>query len=306
MTHNKGTVLIVERNDITRKLLVGILNSHGYETYDAAESDDAVVYLAKGLSLVVLDVEGKTIDTMGMVHKLRREYPRLPVVAMAEADELPGLEQKIGVAKVSTLEKPVMPLDLLHNIEAHLIDSVEGKIEAEVERARKETPPLHESEIKRLQAREVFMRRAIDLSQEKSDQNCGGPFAAVIVKNGHIIAEGWSAVLTQNDPTAHAEIMAIRKAAEFLNDYRLSGCEIYCSCEPCPMCLSAIYLARIDRLFYANTRDDAVKLGFDDDLIMRELVQQENKRTMPTRMMLRDEAQYVLNDWMKKTDKAVY
>jgi tRNA(Arg) A34 adenosine deaminase TadA len=306
MPQNKGTVLIVEKNDVTRKLLVGILNSHGYQTYDAPEADDAVVFLNKGLALVVLDVEGKMIDTMGMVHKLRREFPRLPVVAMAESHELPGLELKIGTERVSTLEKPVMPHDLLHNIEVHLIEGVEHKVDAEIERARREAPVPHESEARRMEARAVFMRRAIDLSQEKSEQNCGGPFGAVIVKNGHIVAEGWSAVTSTNDPTAHAEIMAIRKATEFLGDYQLAGCEIYCSCEPCPMCLSAIYLARLDRLFYANTREDAVKIGFDDDLILRELTLQENKRSLPCKMLLRDEAQIIMSDWLKKPDKIIY
>jgi guanine deaminase len=299
----KGTILVVEKNDITRKLLVGILNSHGYETHDAAEADDAIMFLARPLTLVILDVEGKKIDTMGMIHKLRREHPRLPVVAMAEGHEIPGLEIKIGMERVSTLEKPVMPLDLIHNIEQHLLKGVEEKIDAEVEKNKLLYPPLAEYDPARRAMREKFMRRAIDLSQEKMNENCGGPFGAVIVKNGHIIAEGWSTVTSKNDPTGHAEIMAIRKAAEVLKDWRLTACEIYVSCEPCPMCLSAMYLAQLDRLFYANTREDAARIGFDDDLIYREISQPENKRVLPSRMLLRDEARIVFEDWMNKPDK---
>jgi len=115
------------------------------------------------------------------------------------------------------------------------------------------------------------MREAIRLSLEKSQENCGGPFGAVVVREGEIIGRGWNQVTSKNDPTAHAEVMAIRAACKKLNTFQLDDCELYASCEPCPMCLSAIYWARIRRVFYANTRRDAARIKFDDDLIYREI-----------------------------------
>ncbi|MDD9899411.1 MAG: nucleoside deaminase [Alphaproteobacteria bacterium] len=150
------------------------------------------------------------------------------------------------------------------------------------------------------------MRHAIDLSQEKMDANCGGPFGAIIVRNGKIIGEGWNEVTSSNDPTAHAEVQAIRKATAAIGDYKLEGCEIYTSCEPCPMCLAAIYWARIDRIFYANTREDAARIGFDDDFLYREITQPEHKRTLPSDMMLNNEARIVFENWEKKPDKTPY
>jgi tRNA(Arg) A34 adenosine deaminase TadA len=117
---------------------------------------------------------------------------------------------------------------------------------------------------------EKYMQRAIDLSRE-SVKSGGGPFGAVIVKNGNIIAEGSNGVTQNNDPTAHAEINAIRKAAQALQNFDLSGCEIYSSCEPCPMCLGAIYWARLDKLYFANTKEDAAKINFDDQFIYEEI-----------------------------------
>src|SRR5665213_3187669 len=113
----------------------------------------------------------------------------------------------------------------------------------------------------------TFMRRAIDLSRQKMNENCGGPFGALIVKDGKIIAEGWNQVTSSHDPTAHAEIVAIRAACKTLDNFSLKGCEIYTSCEPCPMCMAAIYWAHLDQVYYANTRQDAAAIGFDDDFL---------------------------------------
>ena len=150
-----------------------------------------------------------------------------------------------------------------------------------------------------------FMKRAIELSIEGIDSG-GGPFGSVIVKNDKVIAEGSNKVALNNDPTAHGEIVAIRKACKNLNNFNLSGCELYSTCEPCPMCLSAIYWAHIEKVYYANTRDDAQKIDFDDSLIYSELLKNVKKRKIPMVQMMRDEALKAFELWDKKTDKVKY
>ena len=152
---------------------------------------------------------------------------------------------------------------------------------------------------------ESFMREAIKLSAE-SVQSGGGPFGAVIVRNGEIIARGENRVTVCNDPTAHAEVSAIREAAARMGTYDLSGCEIYSSCEPCPMCLGAIYWARLDRLYYASTRADAANVGFDDAHIYEEMPLDPSQRELPTQTLLREEAQRVFEAWAGKLDKKEY
>ena len=155
-------------------------------------------------------------------------------------------------------------------------------------------------------ANSEFMKRAIKLSQEHMNAGHGGPFGAVIVKDGKIISEGWNQVLSTNDPTAHAEVQAIRKASQSLGCFDLSGAEIYTSCEPCPMCLSAIYWARLDKIYYANTRKDAAKINFDDDLIYQEIPKAIENRKIPMQQLLQEEAQKVFKDWEKKENKTLY
>ena len=150
-----------------------------------------------------------------------------------------------------------------------------------------------------------FMKRAIELSI-KSVNNGGGPFGSVIVKGDKIIAEGSNKVTSNNDPTAHGEIVAIREACKKLNNFSLKGCELYSTCEPCPMCLSAIYWARIDKIYYANTREDARKIDFDDSLIYTELQKNIDKRKIPMIQMMRNEALKAFEMWDKKTDKVKY
>ena len=151
----------------------------------------------------------------------------------------------------------------------------------------------------------AFMKRAIELSI-KSVNNGGGPFGSVIVKGDKIIAEGSNKVTSNNDPTAHGEIVAIREACKKLNNFSLKGCELYSTCEPCPMCLSAIYWARIDKIYYANTREDARKIDFDDSLIYTELQKNIDKRKIPMIQMMRNEALKAFEMWDKKTDKVKY
>ncbi len=150
-----------------------------------------------------------------------------------------------------------------------------------------------------------YMQRAIDLSIN-SVNNGGGPFGAVIVKNGKIIAEASNSVTINNDPTAHAEVNAIRLATSQLKTYDLSGAEIYSSCEPCPMCLGAIYWAGIDKLFFANTKTDAKEIGFDDAFIYQEIALPFAKRKLLTKQTMRSEAQKAFTIWNEKEDKIEY
>ena len=150
------------------------------------------------------------------------------------------------------------------------------------------------------------MREAILLSLVNVRQKGGGPFGAVIVRAGKIIARGWNQVTGTNDPTAHAEVVAIRKACKKLKTFKLDGCEIYTSCEPCPMCLSAIYWAHLDRVYYANTQADAARIDFDDQFIYRELSRPILRRKLPMQPLLRAEALKVFAEWKAKADKIEY
>jgi len=150
------------------------------------------------------------------------------------------------------------------------------------------------------------MRAAIELSRQKMLANRGGPFGAVIVRDRQIIARGWNRVTSANDPTAHAEITAIRAACKKLGTFRLADCELYTSCEPCPMCLSAIYWARLKKVFYANTRQDAARIQFDDAWIYREVAQPIARRKIPMRQVLRTEALPVFAEWQAKGGKVRY
>ena len=150
-----------------------------------------------------------------------------------------------------------------------------------------------------------FMKRAIELSIE-SVKNGGGPFGAVIVKDDKIIAEGSNKVTSTNDPTAHGEIVAIRNACKKLNNFSLNGCELYSSCELCPLCLAAAYWARINKIYYANTREDDRKIDFDDSFIYSEIKKNINERKIPMTQMMRDEALKAFELWDKKTDKVKY
>jgi guanine deaminase len=152
---------------------------------------------------------------------------------------------------------------------------------------------------------EKFMQRAINLSR-KSVKLGGGPFGAVIVKNGEIIAEASNGVTKNNDPTGHAEINAIRKAAKELQNFDLNGCEIYSSCEPCPMCLGAIYWAGLDQLYFANTKEDAAQIQFDDQFIYEEIEKPFQERRLITKQIMRNEAIKAFQDWEDLESKIRY
>ncbi len=152
----------------------------------------------------------------------------------------------------------------------------------------------------------TLMYRAIELSIENVLNGRGGPFAALVAKENEIIAMGTNLVTPTNDPTAHAEIVAIREACKKLNHFQLTGCEVYASCEPCPMCMAAIYWARPARVFYANTREDAARIGFDDSFIYDQLQLPTDRRSIPTVQLMRREALVAFRRWESKTDKIRY
>ncbi len=153
---------------------------------------------------------------------------------------------------------------------------------------------------------EDYMRRAIELSREKMRECEGGPFAAIVVMDGTVVGEGWNHVTGRNDPTAHAEISAIRDACERLDTFSLEGAVMYTSCEPCPMCLAAIYWARISRVYYANTTDDASAIGFDDGFLYAELARPANERALPMERLPSSEARAVFAEWDVMPDKVEY
>jgi tRNA(Arg) A34 adenosine deaminase TadA len=151
-----------------------------------------------------------------------------------------------------------------------------------------------------------FMERAIELARIGVAENAGGPFGCVVVKDGEIIGEGNNRVTSTNDPTAHAEVIAIREACKSLNSFQLDGCIIYTSCEPCPMCLGAIYWARPEKVFYAGTREDAAAAGFDDDFIYKELEKNNGERDLVLTNLMRDDALVIFGQWSAKSDKIEY
>lgn len=151
-----------------------------------------------------------------------------------------------------------------------------------------------------------FMRRAIEIAQEGMENNSGGPFGALVVKDGEIIAESCNQVTSTNDPTAHAEIAAIRKACIKLDTFQLEDCVIYTSCEPCPMCFGAIYWARPKAVFYGCTKEDAAEIDFDDRFIYEELEKSIDKRDIKFHNILREESKQVFDNWKNKTDRMDY
>jgi tRNA(Arg) A34 adenosine deaminase TadA len=153
---------------------------------------------------------------------------------------------------------------------------------------------------------EYFMRRAISLAQKGIDSNSGGPFGAVVVKNGEIVGEGCNRVTSTNDPTAHAEVVAIRNACKNLDSFQLDDCVLYASCEPCPMCLGAIYWARPAGIYIACTREDAANIGFDDQFIYQEIEKEVAQRQIKTVNLMREEGLKVFENWANKPDKTEY
>ena len=153
---------------------------------------------------------------------------------------------------------------------------------------------------------EGFMREAIELAQEKMLEGHGGPFGAIIVRDSEIIGRGWNQVTSANDPTAHAEVMAIRDACSRIQEFSLASGTIYCSCEPCPMCLGAIYWSRLDSIYFAGSSADAAEAGFDDRHIHEELNLPQQSRSLPMQQLLQTDALDVFSQWKRKEDRIDY
>jgi guanine deaminase len=151
-----------------------------------------------------------------------------------------------------------------------------------------------------------YLARAVALSREHMEKGEGGPFGAVIVRDGEILAEGWNEVTSTNDPTAHAEVIAIRRACRAVGDFSLRGATLYTSCEPCPMCLASAFWARVDRIVYANTRADAAAIGFDDAFIYDEIPKHPGERALPAEHLPLEEARAVFEAWLAKPDRVEY
>lgn len=152
----------------------------------------------------------------------------------------------------------------------------------------------------------VFLHEAIRLSIEKMEANEGGPFGAIVVRDGEIVGRGWNRVTSTNDPTAHAEVVAIRDACSCLQTFSLAGCQVYSSCEPCPLCLAGIYWSRLDRIYYAATSEDAASAGFDDRHFYREIRKSVAERSIPMEQAMREEALVALQKWLNKADRIPY
>lgn len=157
-----------------------------------------------------------------------------------------------------------------------------------------------------MEEQKKFMQKAIDLAMINVDENNGGPFGAVVVKDNVVVGRGSNRVTSSNDPTAHAEIVAIRQACETLNTFNLEGCELYASCEPCPMCLGSIYWANISKLYYAATKDDAAKSEFSDAHIYNEISLPKDQRKLPSSQLMREDALKVFNKWTESENKILY
>jgi tRNA(Arg) A34 adenosine deaminase TadA len=157
-----------------------------------------------------------------------------------------------------------------------------------------------------MQGNPIFMQQAIDLATANVTSGKGGPFGCVIVRNGEVIATGVNCVTSLNDPTAHAEVTAIRAACQKLNSFQLTECEVYTSCEPCPMCMAALYWARVAAVYYGNTAADAASIGFDDDFLYQELKKPLGDRLLPIRPLLRKEAFASFTAWQNSSNKIEY
>jgi len=157
-----------------------------------------------------------------------------------------------------------------------------------------------------MQGNPVFMQMAIDLATENVASGAGGPFGAVVVLNGEVVATGVNSVTSNNDPTAHAEVMAIREACRVLGTFQLTGCEVYTSCEPCPMCLAALYWSRCAAIFFGNTAADAAEAGFDDSFLYTEVQKPHDDRAIPTSQLLPEQAIVSFNTWCERVEKIDY
>ncbi len=264
-------ILVLIENDLTRRLISSILSNKDYIVAEGIANLEE-----NNFETVIIDKSNSSYD---LQFSLINQIPRILIVT----DESLGSDENI-------ITKPIVPEQLLGAVAK---TSKNSNID--------DLNPNHEKHI-------PFMQRAIDLSMEKMIDNYGGPFGAVVVRNGIIIGEGWDSVAEDNDPTSKAVLMAIRNACKRIENFTLSGCDLYTNSEPEPMSLAAIYWARIDKVFYSNTRSEAAEIGFDDQFIYDDLLQRPEKRIMPLIRIenMADDAYDIFRKWTEKENKTEY
>lgn len=289
-------ILVVEDNEVTRKMVVGILKNSGYETLEAADGFSALRQLDAQPAVILLDLQMEPLGGFGFMKKVNLDDNFKTPVVLITADDGSDILMEAARHRIRhVLAKPIEPEKLLSMVAGILAKSGRAA-------AVQANPALPNAGVQP----QEFMQRAIDLSRDRMQSGYGGPFGAVVVRGGQIVGEGWNAVTSANDPTAHAEVMAIRNACRALGTYNLQGCEIFTSCEPCPMCLSAIYWARLDKIWFANTHEDAAKIDFDDSFIYEQIALAPESRAIPRERLMPEAAREVFAQWETKTDKTPY
>lgn len=282
---DKITILVVEDNDVTRQLIAGLLEARGYDVVEAAEGGAALKILRdrKDIGLAVIDQMMSPVDGFEFTKSIRRDGINLPII-MATADKSSDLlieANKLGIKQV--LYKPINQERLIAAVERVL--QMSGTRTAQMfDRPKTFTP-------------QEIMQRAVDASRESVANNCA-PFGAVVAtKDGRIIAEGTNKTIYDSDPTAHAEVVAIRSACKKLNKLNLEGHVIYCSSEPCALSIAAIYWANLDKIYYANAHETSSRSGFDNTLIYKELEKPPADRMIPSEQLAVDGADSVFEVW---------
>ncbi len=307
MSHNH---IIISQDNILRQLVCGVLRK---KNLNFTEAQELTTEHSLSSAVLVLDIGDDDAAAFSLWNMCQQhDILKRAIFIISQEHTLYGdILEICGEQRV--LPKPFTPDALYHSLDifAPQAQAATAAAAQPAEPAPAAPPPqasappaapaipVPESAEDMQADREAFMQRTLDLSFEKMRELRAAPFAAVIVKNNKIIAEGWSEVVEKHDPTAHAEINAIRKACEVSGDYKLRECEIYCSTEPCPMCLAAIYLAGISKVYYANSVRDAEEFGFGHQDIAAEIAMDRKQRIIPSIQMMDSEAYYALQEWQE-------
>lgn len=293
--------IIISQDNILRQLVCGVLRKKNLAFTEAAE---LLTEHALSGAVLVLDISDDDAASFSLWNMCQQHgiLKRAIFIVSQEHTLYGDILEICGQQRV--LPKPFTPDALYHSLDIFAPQQPPATVPPEQPSApappvTAPAAPVPESAGDMQTDREAFMQRALDLSFEKMRELRAAPFAAVIVKNNKIIAEGWSEVTEKHDPTAHAEMNAIRKACAASGDHRLRGCEIYCSTEPCPMCLAAIYLAGISKIYYANSVRDAEEFGFGHQDIAAEIAMDRKQRIMPSIQLMESEAYYALQEWQE-------
>jgi len=292
--------IIISQDNILRQLVCGVMRK---KNLVFIEANELATEHSLSDAVLVLDISDDNAQAFSLWNMCQQhDILKRAIFIVARDHTLYGdILEICGEQRI--VPKPFTPDALYHSLDIFAPEPQAANLAAQPAEAPPQpaatAAPLPESAGELQADREGFMQRALDLSFEKMRELRAAPFAAVIVKNNKIIAEGWSEVIEKHDPTAHAEITAIRKACEVSGDYKLRECEIYCSTEPCPMCLAAIYLAGISKIYYANSIRDAEEFGFGHQDIAAEIAMDRKQRIMPSIQMMDSEAYYALQEWQE-------